>query len=101
MKRFNIFENVHFSEDKEIEEIIFENQNIKAIRIVSLNQKTDFMKEENLELVLVARGKAKLLINDEIDIKMTDGLIKGLVKEIKNEKNTYFYTFYITCNDIF
>lgn len=37
MKRFNIFENVHFSEDKEIEEIIFENQNIKAIRIVSLN----------------------------------------------------------------
>ena len=60
MKRFNIFENVHFSEDKEIEEIIFENQNIKALRIVSLNQKTDFMKEENLELVLVARGKAKL-----------------------------------------
>ena len=72
MKRFNIFENVHFSEDKEIEEIIFENQNIKAIRIVSLNQKTDFMKEENLELVLVARGKAKLLINDEI-INLKEG----------------------------
>ena len=30
-----------------------------------------------------------LSINDEIDIKMTDGLIKGIVKEIKNEKDTY------------
>lgn len=30
-----------------------------------------------------------LLINDEIDIKMTDGLIKGIVKEIKNEKDIY------------
>ncbi len=30
-----------------------------------------------------------LLIDDEIDIKMTDGLIKGIVKEIKNEKDTY------------
>ena len=32
---------------------------------------------------------SNLLIDDEIDIKMTDGLIKGIVKEIKNEKDTY------------
>ena len=57
MKRFNIFENVHFSEDKEIEEIIFENQNIKALRIVSLNQKTDFMKKKILKLALLQEEK--------------------------------------------
>lgn len=46
MKVYNIFDNLVFSKDREIEETIFENDQVKIIRICSLDQATDFYDQE-------------------------------------------------------
>lgn len=66
MKIYNIFDKLEFSEDMEIEEIIFENEKIKMIRISSLNQVTDFYDQDQLEIVKIVRGRAKLEIEGEL-----------------------------------
>ncbi|WP_276887262.1 cupin domain-containing protein [Anaerococcus lactolyticus] len=66
MKIYNIFDKLEFSEDREIEEIIFENEKIKMIRISSLNQVTDFYDQDQLEIVKIVRGRAKLEIEGEL-----------------------------------
>lgn len=66
MKIYNIFDKLEFSEDREIEEIIFENEKIKMIRISSLNQVTDFYDQDQLEIVKIVRGRATLEIEGEL-----------------------------------
>lgn len=66
MKIYNIFDKLEFSEDRELEEIIFENDQVKIIRIISLNQATDFYDQDQLEIVKIVRGRAKLEIEGEL-----------------------------------
>ncbi|EEI86337.1 cupin domain-containing protein [Anaerococcus lactolyticus] len=66
MKIYNIFDKLEFSEDREIEEIIFENEKIKMIRISSLNQVTDYYDQDQLEIVKIVRGRATLEIEGEL-----------------------------------
>ena len=73
MKVYNIFDNLVFSKDREIEEIIFENDQVKIIRICSLDQATDFYDQDQLEIVKIVRGRASLEIDGEIlDLKEGD-----------------------------
>lgn len=73
MKIYNIFDNLVFSEDGEIEETIFENDQVKIIRICSLNQATDFYDQDQLEIVKIVRGRARLEIEGEVlDLKEGD-----------------------------
>mgnify|MGYP001668238415 CR=1 FL=1 len=73
MKIYNIFDNLVFSEDGEIEETIFENNQVKIIRICSLDQATDFYDQDQLEIVKIVRGRARLEIEGEVlDLKEGD-----------------------------
>ena len=73
MKVYNIFDNLVFSKDREIEETIFENDQVKIIRICSLDQATDFYDQDQLEIVKIVRGRASLEIDGEIlDLKEGD-----------------------------
>lgn len=73
MKVYNIFDNLVFSKDREIEETIFENDQVKIIRICSLDQATDFYDQEQLEIVKIVRGRARLEIEGKIiDLKEGD-----------------------------
>lgn len=73
MKIYNIFENIVFSEDGEIEETIFENDQMKIIRICSLDQAIDFYDQGQLEIVKIVRGRARLEIEREVlDLKEGD-----------------------------
>lgn len=73
MKVYNIFDDLAFSEDREIEETIFENDQVKIIRICSLNQATDFYNQDQLEIVKIVRGRARLEIEGEVlDLKEGD-----------------------------
>lgn len=73
MKVYNIFDDLVFSEDREIEEIIFENDQVKIIRICSLDQATDFYDQDQLEIVKIVRGRARLEIEGEVlDLKEGD-----------------------------
>lgn len=66
MKIYNIFDKLEFSEARELEEIIFENDQVKIIRITSLNQATDFYDQDQLEIVKIVRGRATLEIEGEL-----------------------------------
>lgn len=66
MKIYNIFDKLEFSEDRELENLIFENDQVKIIRISSLNQTTDFYDQDQLEIVKIVRGRATLEIEGEL-----------------------------------
>lgn len=66
MKIYNIFDKLEFSEDRELENLIFENEKIKMIRISSLNQVTDYYDQDQLEIVKIVRGRATLEIEGEL-----------------------------------
>lgn len=73
MKVYNIFDNLVFSKDREIEEIIFENDQVKIIRICSLDQATDFYDQDQLEIVKIEKGRATLEIEGEtLELKEGD-----------------------------
>lgn len=64
-KLFNIFKNIKFSEEKEIEENIYEDDKIKIIRTMSLNQVTDLYDQEEVEIVFLLDGRAELEFKDK------------------------------------
>lgn len=76
---YNIFKNIKFSKDGEIEEKIYEDDSLKIIRTMSLNQVTGFYDQEELEIVFLLRGKAQI----EYDNGRIISLEKGDTLEIK------------------
>ena len=66
MDIYNIYKDLEFSPDREVEDIIFENEKIKMIRISSLNQVTDYYDQDQLEIVKIVRGRATLEIEGEL-----------------------------------
>lgn len=47
---YNVFKNIKFSEEREIEEKIYEDDSLKIIRTMSLDQVTDFTTKMSLKL---------------------------------------------------
>ena len=76
---YNVFKNIKFSEEREIEEKIYEDESLKIIRTMSLNQVTGFYDQEELEIVFLLRGKAQI----EYDNGRIISLEKGDTLEIK------------------
>ena len=93
----NIFENLEFSKDREIEDLIFENEKIRLIRTASLGQATDYYDQEELEIVKIEEGSARLEIEGEIvDLKKGDILKispNQIHKVISQEKTIWLCIF--------
>lgn len=70
---YNVFKNIKFSSDGEIEEKIYEDEGLKIIRTVSLDQVTGFYDQEELEFVFLLRGKAQIEYDDGRIIKLEKG----------------------------
>lgn len=97
MAVYNIFENLEFSKDREIEELIFENEKIRLVRTASLGQSTDYYDQEELEIVKIEEGSARLEIEGEIvDLKKGDILEippHQIHKVISQEKTVWLCIF--------
>ncbi|MDU6743828.1 cupin domain-containing protein [Peptoniphilus harei] len=76
-KLYNIFKNIKFSCDGEIEEKIYEDEGIKVIRTMSLDQVTGFYDQDELEIVFLLRGKAQIEYEDgrKLDLREGDSLV--------------------------
>ncbi|WP_320849864.1 cupin domain-containing protein [Peptoniphilus sp.] len=72
-KLFNIFKNIKFSEEKEIEEKIYEDDFLKIVRTMSLNQVTDFYDQDELEIVFLLQGSAEIEYDNGKIIKLEKG----------------------------
>ncbi|MDU1023301.1 MAG: cupin domain-containing protein [Peptoniphilus harei] len=70
---YNVFKNIKFSNDGEIEEKIYEDESLKIIRTMSLDQVTGFYDQEELEFVFLLRGKAQIEYDDGRIIKLEKG----------------------------
>ena len=76
-KLYNIFKNIKFSKDGEIEEKIYEDESLKIIRTMSLNQVTGFYDQEELEIVFLLKGKAQIEYEygRRLDLREGDSLV--------------------------
>ena len=76
-KIYNIFKNIRFSSEDEIEEKIYEDDGIKVLRTMSLDQVTDFYDQEELEIVFLLKGKAQIEYEDgrRLDLGEGDSLV--------------------------
>ncbi len=74
---YNVFKNIKFSNDGEIEEKIYEDESLKIIRTMSLNQVTGFYDQEELEIVFLLRGKAQIEYEygRRLDLREGDSLV--------------------------
>ncbi len=69
MEVFNLLENLEFSSDEEVEEIIYEDEKMRVLRTMSLDQETDYMTQDEDELVILVAGEGSIQTKDRI-IKM-------------------------------
>lgn len=76
---YNVFKNVKFSSDGEIEEKVYEDDTLRIIRTMSLNQATGFYGQDELEIVILLGGVAEI----EYDDGRIISLEKGDTLEIK------------------
>lgn len=76
-KLYNILKNIKFSRDGEIEEKIYEDEGVKVIRTMSLDQVTSFYDQEELEIVFLLKGKAQIEYEDgrRLDLGEGDSLV--------------------------
>ena len=74
---YNVFKNIKFSEEREIEEKIYEDDSLKIIRTMSLNQVTGFYDQEELEIVFLLGGLAEIEYEDgrRLDLGEGDSLV--------------------------
>lgn len=76
-KLYNIFKNIKFSSEEEIEEKIYEDDGIKVLRTMSLDQVTGFYDQDELEIVFLLKGKAQIEYEDgrRLDLREGDSLV--------------------------
>lgn len=74
---YNIFKNIRFSSEDEVEEKIYEDEGIKVIRTMSLDQVTGFYDQDELEIVFLLKGKAQIEYEDgrRLDLREGDSLV--------------------------
>lgn len=72
-KLYNIFKNIKFSCDGEVEEKIYEDEGIKVIRTMSLDQVTGFYDQDELEIVFLLKGKAQIEYEDGRKLDLGEG----------------------------
>lgn len=84
----NIFNVKNINKNKEIVEILKENENVKIEKIVSTGQTTDWMEQEQEEFVMLIQGEAIIEYeNKKQELRAGDTVI---IK--KNEKHRVAYT---------
>ena len=84
----NIFNVKNINKNKEIVEILKENENVQIEKIISTGQTTDWMKQEQEEFVMLIQGEAIIEYeNKKQELRAGDTVI---IK--KNEKHRVAYT---------
>ncbi|MDU3136022.1 MAG: cupin domain-containing protein [Anaerococcus prevotii] len=98
MEVFNLFDRIKFSDLEEVEEGIFENDRVRALRTMSLNQVTDFMVQDEDEFVILMEGLASIETEDEI-VRMKRGdflfIPKGLRHRVIDQDKAIWFCLFV------
>lgn len=98
MEVFNLFDRIKFSDLEEVEEGVFENDRVRTLRTMSLNQVTDFMVQDEDEFVILMKGLASIETEDEI-VRMKRGdflfIPKGLRHRVIDQDKAIWFCLFI------
>lgn len=98
MDVFNLFDNIKFSDLEETQEGIFENEKVRAIRTMSLNQVTDYMVQDEDEFVILMEGLASIETESEI-VRMKKGdflfIPKGLRHRVIDQDKAVWFCLFV------
>ncbi|ACV28066.1 nif11 domain/cupin domain protein [Anaerococcus prevotii] len=98
MEVFNLFDHIRFSDLEEVEEGIFENEKVRALRTMSLNQVTDFMIQDEDEFVILMDGFASIETESEI-VRMKKGdflfIPKGLRHRVIDQDKALWFCLFV------
>lgn len=98
MEVFNLFDHIRFSDLEEIEEGIFENDRVRALRTMSLNQVTDFMVQDEDEFVILMDGFASIETESEV-VRMKKGdflfIPKGLRHRVIDQDKAIWFCLFV------
>lgn len=98
MEVFNLFDHIKFSDLEEIEEGIFENEKVRALRTMSLNQVTGFMVQDEDEFVILMDGLASIETESEV-VRMKKGdflfIPKGLRHRVIDQDKAVWFCLFV------
>ncbi|WP_105301433.1 cupin domain-containing protein [Anaerococcus marasmi] len=98
MEVFNLLDHIKFSELEEVEEGIFENEKVRALRTMSLNQVTDYMVQDEDEFVILMEGLASIETETEI-VRMKKGdflfIPKGLRHRVIDQDKAIWFCLFV------
>lgn len=98
MDVFNLFDHISFSDLEEIEEGIYENEKVRALRTMSLNQVTDYMVQDEDEFVILMDGVASIETESEI-VRMKKGdflfIPKGLRHRVIDQDKAIWFCLFV------
>lgn len=98
MEVFNLFDQIKFSDLEEVEEGIFENDKVRALRTMSLNQVTDYMVQDEDEFVILMDGLASIETKSEV-VRMKKGdflfIPKGLRHRVIDQEKALWFCLFV------
>lgn len=98
MEVFNLFDHIKFSDLEEIEEGIFENEKVRALRTMSINQVTGFMVQDEDEFVILMDGLASIETESEV-VRMKKGdflfIPKGLRHRVIDQDKALWFCLFV------
>lgn len=98
MEVFNLLSNLKFSKKEEVEEIVYEDEKVRVLRTMSLDQVTEWMVQDEDEFVVLMEGKASIETDREVmEMKKGDFLFieKGLRHRVIDQDRALWFCIFV------
>lgn len=98
MEVFNLLSNLKFSKKEEVEEIVYEDEKVRVLRTMSLDQFTEWMVQDEDEFVVLMEGKASIETDREVvEMKKGDFLFieKGLRHRVIDQDRALWFCLFV------
>lgn len=98
MEVFNLLDNLKFSKEEEVEEKVYEDEKVRVLRTMSLDQLTEWMVQDEDEFVVLMEGKASIETDREVmEMKKGDFLFieKGLRHRVIDQDRALWFCLFV------
>lgn len=98
MEVVNLLSNLKFSKSEEVEEKVYEDEKVRVLRTMSLDQMTGWMVQDEDEFVVLMEGKASIETDREVmEMKKGDFLFieKGLRHRVIDQDRALWFCAFV------
>lgn len=98
MEVFNLLNNLKFSKEEEVEEKVYEDEKVRVLRTMSLDQVTERMVQDEDEFVILMEGFASIETEEKI-VRMKKGdflfIEKGLRHRVIDQDRALWFCLFV------